>query len=484
MAVNSQDLNQEQRQTMRLSQQQLRFVKLLECNAVEFDEAVVRELEDNPALTVADGPSDLPTDDGRTFEETPDQLLAADYPSREEMPVGHFGLRSQNGMRPDPGFNAHSGAESLIDHLMRQLPERRLPKKIEQAAEFIIGSLDSNGYLRRRPENIADDMAFGPGIDVDIAEIDKALEAVRSLDPPGVGAYDLRDALLLQLKRFPQSEERDDALRIIGDFFQIFSMKHFHILPSRLDVTRERVDRALDLILTLNPKPGAPFDSSPDAANVIVPDYVVGISDSGQITISLNSFAPELRVEESFEEALRQMKANKGVRRRQGMEFISARAGDARDFIKVVRQRQQTMLSVMTAIVDIQQDYFRSEDVYDMRPMMIKDVAARTGLDISVISRATTNKYVATPAGIFPVRFFFSDSIGDEEGRDGKEAVTNRKIEAAITALIEAEDKKHPLSDENIRTRLAEKGLDVSRRTVAKYRDRLRIPVARLRKQS
>ena len=452
----AQDLRMEQRIGMRLSQQQLRFVKLLELNAPELDEAVERELEDNPAL--------------EPKEETTEEDIRR-YPL-------FMSSRSNDDL---PAFSPADESESLYDQLNDQLAERRLDPTIELAARYIIGNLDSNGYLQRTLPNLINDMAFNSGIEISEEEGRVALDAVRSLDPPGIGAFGLQDCLEIQLKAIPASETRDDALRIIREAYEPFTMKHKHRIISALKISAERVGRALALILSLNPKPGAVLGSDPSqASNVIIPDFIVNNED-GNITISLNNRIPELQIEQSFEQAMATLERTAKGRPKKGSEFVVSRYNDARDFIRILTQRQQTMMAVMTAIVKIQKDYFLTEDVYRLRPMMIKNVAELTGLDLSVISRATTNKFVATPWGIFPLRFFFSDSIGENTG--GTEAAPNRKIEAEITALVEAEDKRHPLSDQRIMEEMNARGFDVSRRTVAKYRDRQGIPVARLRKR-
>lgn len=445
----------DQRIGMRLSQQQLRFVKLLELNAPELDEAVEQELEDNPALGVVE---ENPHED--------EERYPTYYAPAPEAQVNSFAPADES--------------ESLYDHLYAQLSERKLPALVEAGARYIIGNLDSNGYLHRSLRQMKDDMSFGPGIDLDEEEARQALEAVRSLDPPGIGAYDLRDCLELQLRVLPPSEERGDAMRIINESYDAFTMKHKHRIISLLKLPEERVDRALSLILSLNPKPGAALGHDPaEESNVIIPDFIVNNED-GNITIALNNKIPELRIEQSFEQAMANLERTAAGRPKKGSEFIVSRYNDARDFMRVLTQRQQTMMAVMSAIVKIQKEYFLTEDVYKLRPMIIKNVAELTGYDISVISRATANKFVSTPWGIFPLRFFFSDTIGesDEEGN----AATNRKIEAEIATLVEQEDKRHPLSDQKIMEEMIARGYDVSRRTVAKYRDRQGIPVARLRK--
>jgi RNA polymerase sigma-54 factor len=457
-----QSLSLDQRLSLRLSAQQLRFVKLLELNTPEIEEAIERELDDNPALERVD-PAPEPQDD---------------------IPAYRFNARNSS---PDDfadyDFSPPDAEESLYEMLLRQLNEKDLQAKVRQAAEYIVGSLDSNGYLRRPLPSLVNDMAFGPGIEVSQQEAAQALKAVQSLEPYGVGATSLQECLRLQLEHLQPSHTRDVALEIIDRQFEAFSMKHTHRIISGLKLSKEEVRDAIDLIVSLNPKPGASVGSGSEASNVIIPDLIID-NENGHLTVSTNSGLPELAIEQSFAEAVAAMENGASRRKaRKGMEFVTSRYNDARDFIRILRQRRDTLLSVMTAIMKIQEEYFRTEDVYRLKPMMIKDIASLTGLDFSVISRATNNKYVATPWGVFPLRFFFSDSIGEEEGEDSSDILTNRKIEAEIAALVEQEDKKHPLSDEKIRSLMEERGYDVSRRTVAKYRDRQGIPVARLRKE-
>lgn len=455
-----QSLALDQRLTMRLSAQQLRFVKLLEFNAPELEDAIEREIEDNPALEVV--------------EEAPQQ--------ERELPRYRTDVNNTSADDwSNYDFSPADSGETLYDSLLRQLSERNLSENELNAAKYIVGNLDSNGYLRRQLPNIINDMAFGPGIEVSIDEAQTALDTVKDFEPYGVGASDLRECLLIQLKHLSESQERDDAIKIIDSQFEAFSMKHTHRIITGLKMDKERVKNAIDLIVSLNPKPGASINPDSENANIIIPDLIINNED-GDLSVALNNRIPELDIDRSFSEAVREMEATAKKRAKKGSEFVITRFNDAKDFIRILKQRQETLISVMTAIMKIQEEYFQTQDVYRLKPMMIKDVAALTGFDLSVISRATNNKYVATPWGIFPLRFFFSDSIGDE-GDDTTEILTNRKIEAEISALVEKEDKRHPLSDEKIRQEMQERGYDVSRRTVAKYRDRQGIPVARLRKE-
>lgn len=452
----SQELELTQKIGMRLSQQQLRLVRMLEYTAPELDEAVERELEDNPALDIKDKP-----DEG-----------TRDYPTW--IPRGSHGGEDYQFSPPDQ-------SQTLYDSLIEQLSEQRLSAIEETVARFIIGSLDGNGYLHRSLTEIIDDMAFGPGIEITREQAEHGLEAVRRLEPAGIGARDLRDCLRMQLERMPADTRRDDALRIINEAYEAFTMKHRHRIVSALHIGDHRASEALDLILSLNPKPGAALGNDPsEASNIIVPDFVISTED-GHINISLNNRIPELQIDQGFDEAYRNLERTRKGRIKKGSEFIVSRYNDARDFIRILDQRQQTLMAVMTAIVKIQEDYFLTEDIYKLKPMIIKNIADMTGLDISAVSRVTSNKYVALPWGIFPLRFFFSDGIGEE--KEGTSTATNRMIEARIASLIEHEDKRHPLSDQKIMERMIEEGFDVSRRTVAKYRDRQGLPVARLRKE-
>ena len=444
---------QNQRLQQRLTSQQVLYVRLLEMNEQEVEAAVERELDDNPALE-------------RVEERVPEPRYVPVFdniPAPEWTPV------------------AADDSETLYDTLETQIGERSVPGPVRQAALYIIGNLDPNGYLRRSLQGMTDDMAFGPGIEVSPEEMREALDLVKSLDPAGVGAANLKEALELQLVRLPASQERDDALRIVREGFEEFSLKHTARLVTLLKIPAPRVDAAVDVILSLNPKPGAAVGTGHgELAAAVVPDFQVDVSDSGGITVSFPGRIPALAVEEGFEQAVRRMKEHASARREKDARFILSRYGDARDFINILRQRRDTLYAVMTAIVKLQKEYFLSCDENDLRPMTLKDVAALINMDVSTVSRATAGKYVATPCGIIPLRFFFSE--GYDRGGEG-DRISARSVQAALRALVEHEDKRHPLSDEVLCSMLKEKGFEVSRRTVAKYRDRLGLPVARLRRK-
>lgn len=446
--------NQIQRIQQRLTSQQVRYVRLLEMNEQEAEAAVERELDDNPALEKAE--------DKQPAE-------ARYYPSFQS-----------RGAESEWTPVVADDSETLYDYLERQIGERELDEDIEQIARYIIGNLDSNGYLQRSLQAMSDDLAFGPGIEATPAQMKEALAVVRSLDPAGVGADNLQDSLELQLMRLTPSQTREDALRIVREAFDAFTMKHSHRIVSTLKIGVARVEAAVALILTLNPKPGSSIGGGHgEVAAVVVPDFIVDVEDDGDIKVSLPGRIPALAIEESFAQAVKRLQHEGSSADRKGSEFVMSRYGDARDFIAIMRQRRDTLFAVMTAIVQLQKEYFLTGDERDLRPMTLKDVALKVGMDVSTVSRATAAKYVSTPIGVLPLRFFFSEGYGD--GEDQK--VSARGIQAVLRQLVEEEDKKHPYSDEALCGMLAEKGYVVSRRTVAKYRDKLGLPVARLRKQ-
>lgn len=443
---------QTQRLTQGIAAQQVRYVRLLEMNEQEVEAAVERELDDNPAL----------------------ERLEVSRPEPRYVPV------IDRPAQPEWTPVAADDSETLYDLLDAQIGESSAPESVRRTARYIVGNLDPNGYLERTPQGMIDDLAFGRDIEVSPAEMSQALELVKSLDPAGVGAANMQEALELQLKRMSPSTRRDDALRIVSDGYEDFAGKHIPRLVSRLKIPAKRVEEAVELIRTLNPKPGASMGSGRgEMSAALVPDFQIDVSDSGEITVSFPGNIPALAIEESFDQAFKRLRDRAERQKEPDARFIISRYDDARDFINIMRQRRDTLYSVMTAIVKLQHDYFVSCDEHDLRPMTLKNVADLINMDVSTVSRAKANKYVATPCGIVPLSFFFSE--GYDRG-DGSDPVSARSVQAALRSLIEGEDKRHPLSDEALCSMLADKGYNVSRRTVAKYRDRLGLPVARLRK--
>lgn len=333
-------------------------------------------------------------------------------------------------------------------------------------------------------------MMFHHGLSFPEGTLRQALDVIKEMDPAGVGAESLQECLLLQLHRMQPSEERDNAIRIVEKKFDALTARHYHKIISSLKIKEDTLRPALDLIVSLNPRPGLSVgNTASESTNIVIPDFIITEdSDTGELSIQLNNRIPELKISESFSTAVRALEAEKKRRSKKSPEnqYILSHFNEANDFIKVFRQRQQTLYMVMSAIVKLQKDYFLTADIYALHPMMLKDLERETGLDKSTISRATKNKFVDLPWGTFPLKFFFSDSKGAKEGassQSGEAALTNRKIEAEIRRIIEAEDKKHPLSDAAIFREMQQRGLDIARRTVTKYRERCGIPASRFRRE-
>lgn len=472
--INPQGLNLEIA-TRLTTAQQVRFARMLEMTAPELDEAVEREVDANPALELL--PADLPAESDKKSDSIP------------------FYRRNISNYSPDderPDFSPADDNDSLYDFVLRQISELDVDGDVAEAARYLAGNIDSNGYIRRDLGRLAEDMEFNHGLSVEMPVMENAFRLIRSLEPAGVGAVDLRDSLLLQLKRLPESQTRDDAIRIIETMYEDFLMLHYHVVASALSLSEERIRDSFELIRSLNPKPGAMFSYRGDSlGNVIIPDFIVENID-GRLSVSLNNNFPELGIQQSFVDAVNAMsRTPEGRIRKRENEFVYTNYTDARSYIQLVEQRQLTMMKVMSTIVSMQSDYFMTEDVSRLRPMLLKDIAEATGLNISTVSRVTNNKFVATPWGIFPLRFFFSDNKGRQsapddpdaaDGDDVENPLTRQRIVAEIRKVIDEEDKKRPLSDQKLCAELLRRGLNVSRRTVSKYRERAGIPVSRLRR--
>lgn len=467
---------QELRQLQRLTPMQVQFVRMLEMTGPELEGEVSRALDEMPALEIADSaPSDVENDD---FNETPEQVQLADYGNDDDVPS--YMLDARNRSVNDSYYTpvAVNDEPSLSELLERQLSELTLTPRQLHIAGYVIGNLDSNGYLKRSAAAIADDMTFADSDETEPAEVAEVIDIIRTLDPAGVGASDLRDCLLLQLRRKQPTVEVLTAREIITHYFDLFSKKHFDRLADMLDIDRERLTDAVEVISRLNPKPGNQLNDSAieHSGRQIVPELQVDIDTDGNITVTLLNNVPELTVSKSFSA---DAPAPAGLTQRQRAEtatFIRSRRDEAQTFIRTLQLRQSTLLNVMTAIASYQREFFITGDETRLRPMILKDVAAMTGYDLSVISRATASKYVLAPSGIYPLKFFFNERPKADDD------ITSHQIADAIKKIISDEDKQSPVPDETIAAMLSERGLNIARRTVAKYRERLGLPVARLRK--
>ena len=368
------------------------------------------------------------------------------------------------------------------EYLLEQIGEKRLTDEERQIAEYVVGCIDDNGWLTRTPEQMVDDLAFRQGIEVSDEQMQHIVDIIRQLDPPGVGAYNLQDCLLLQLRQRPSTEANATAEAIIQRLFNDFHKRHFDIIQQRLELTDEQMKDALTEISHLNPKPGNSFGGTiyENNGNLVTPDFYV-TNEDGQLVVSLNTDdIPDLRINDEYVKMLDQLSGDKKSKdNREGIRFIKRHIDSARWFIDAIRQRNETLLRTMEAIIRFQHDYFIEGDESYLKPMILQDIADATGYDISTISRVSNSKYVQTDFGTFPLKHFFSEGLATDLGDE----VSTREIKKALRELINKEDKKHPLNDEKLVKLLKLDNYLVARRTVAKYREQLGIPVARLRKQ-
>ena len=471
-------LNSELRQQQTLTPMQVQFVRLLEMNAAAIEDEVQRRLDENPALEVAEPAENSRADD--SFNETAEDLQRADY--RDEDDIPYYRTNINNSSPDDEHHEAIAISEtSLIDYLEEQLGERDLDEHSLLIAKYIIGNIDDNGYLLRSAIAISDDIAFQTGLDVSSAQVNDVLQIVRDLDPPGVGATDLRDCLLLQLERREGSPANLLAYKIIDRHFDAFIKRHYDKIAQAMGLSQEQMTAAVDEIRSLNPKPGSVVAGSvaETLSQQVMPDFNVDV-DGDEITVTLLNNLPELQIEESFSALNDNYQRSKPANRNDeaAAAFVKQKYDSAANFIKILRQRQETLFNVFSAIVRRQREFFLSGDETTMRPMLLKDIGEDTGYDLSVISRATSGKYVMTQWGIFPLKYFFNEAMQHSNG----EEVSSHEVLSIIKSVIADEDKTKPMSDEQLCMILKQHGYEIARRTVAKYRERLGIPVARLRK--
>lgn len=472
----TESLRQVQQQALqqRLNIQNVALGRLLEMNMVQFEDEVRRELDDNPALELKNSETDKETDN---FNETPEQLQLADYADTDDIP--YYKLEALNheagGTAFDPASVMPDDSDSVLDILLRRLSnETELQPDELNVARYIIGNLDSNGYLTRSLEDIADDMAVNEGIEVSRNMLIKAFEAVRALEPAGIGAIDLRDCLLLQLERLEHIPEVLTAILIIKDNFELFAKKHYDRLGNAVGASASDLEKALRLIQSLNPKPAASLAGTPDSSPHIIPDFILDYDATTELfTVSLSGRQPDLGIEDSF--SATHQAGGRGSS--DADAFIKKKRDEATSFIKLAAMRGATLLAIAKTIVSKQSAFFVSGDPAEIRPMILKDISAVTGLDISIISRAVAGKYILTPHGVYPLKYLFN------ERSSASSDTSSLEILEAIKKLINSEDKSSPLTDQELTEKLQASGYDIARRTVAKYRERLGYPVGRLRKQ-
>ena len=463
----------ELKQTQRLSPLQIQTIKLIELPVQELEQKIRSELEENPVL------DDGPDPDKQQDDDQPKDISIDEIKDDGEIPA--YKTRVNNwGKDPRPEYNTFSVRESFTESLMDQLGYRNLDERSYQIGAFIIGSLDSDGYLRRGVESLVDDMAFRAGMEVTETEVEKMLEVVQEFDPAGVGARDLRECLLLQLKARRQSQDVQDAYRILDEQFLEFTNRHFNKVMSRLGLDEARLKAAISCITRLNPAPGGQLDDSyVEQAQQIVPDFVLEEHD-GELSFTMPRFnIPELRVNSKYAKMVTDAKESGDRSQKEAATFIRQKIDSAKWFIEALKQRQNTLQRTMQAILDFQHDYFLDGDDARLKPMVLKDIAEKTGFDISTISRVVNSKYIETHFGIFPLKYFFSEGMENSEGDE----VSTRELKKALKDCVDAENKKKPLTDEQLVVEMEKRGYKVARRTIAKYRGQLGIPLARWRKE-
>ena len=463
----------ELKQTQKLSPQQIQTIKLIELPIQELEQKIRKELEENPVLD-----EDLPKekeDEG----EAPREVSLSEY--KEDDSIPSYRLRSDNYSKDErPQYNTFSVKESFTQSLQEQLGYRQLTEHQYAVASFLIGSLDDDGYLRRSLDSVVDDLSFRANIETTEEELLEMLKVIQEFEPAGVGARDLRECLLLQIRHCKRTPEVELAIKILKNHFNDFTSKHFQKIMTRLNISEEQMRAAIAKIVKLNPSPGGQIDDSyNDQAQQIVPDFILEYQD-GELKLSMPRFSiPELRVNRKYADLLVEAAHSSEREKKEAAAFVKKKLDSAKWFVEAIKQRHNTLSNTMQAIVDYQHDYFIDGDETNLKPMVLKDIAEKTGFDISTISRVVNSKYIETHFGIYSLKYFFSEGLENQEG----EEVSTRELKKALQDCVDSENKHKPLTDDELVVKMTEKGYKVARRTIAKYRDQLGIPKARLRKE-
>jgi len=480
-------LNQslQQRLQQKLSPQQIQVIKLLEVPTLELEERIRQEMEENPALE--EGPDDLTTeeldaDNNADEGENNEEIDLDEYMQDDDIP--DYKLQSNNSSKDDRKEDIpFSIGTTFHEYLVDQLGLRKLSEREHMLAQYIIGNIDDEGYLRRDVEAMVDDIVFQTGFEVTDKELSDLIVIIQDFEPAGVCARNLQECLVLQINRRKKTESTKIAAKIITGLFEEFTKRHYERIIKKLAITEELFKEAVSEITKLNPKPGNAWGSLLERnMQQVVPDFLLEV-DNGHPYITLNNKnIPELRVSNTYQEMFKEYSSNKQSRSKEMKDavlFVKQKLDSAKWFIDAIKQRQNTLLVTMNAIVTFQKEFFLEGDETLLRPMILKDIAEITGLDISTISRVSNSKYVQTDFGVYPVKYFFSESMQTDSG----EEVSSREIKSILQKCIEEEDKRKPITDEQLADILKSKGYIIARRTVAKYREQLDIPVARLRKE-
>jgi len=480
----------EQKLLQKLSPQQIQLIKLLEVPIMELEQRIKKEIEENPVLE--EGKKEDPDDIDSNSEENEtndydEEFSVSDYIEDDEVP--NYKLKSNNyAESKDNMEGAYSESSSFREHMLSQLNLVKLKKSEKQIAEYIIGNIDDIGYLRRDLDAIVDDLAFTQNIEVSEEQVEHTLKIIQNFEPSGIGARNLQECLLLQVKSKLKNSKNNKrilelTMTILEDYFEEFSKKHYQKIINKLGMDSDDLKFVVEQILKLNPKPGNAYTHQfKKNSQQITPDFILH-EVNNEMVLSLNSSnVPPLYINSTYENMLKaysEKKKKHDKKDKDTITFVKQKLDSAKWFIDAIKQRQSTLLLTMQAILKYQEKYFKSGDEVNLRPMILKDIAKKTNLDISTISRVANSKYIQTQYGIFSLKFFFSEGIETQEGVE----VSTREIKKILKEAIEKEDKKKPLTDEKLAKILQEKGYKIARRTVAKYREQMNILVARLRKE-
>ena len=470
--------------SQKLSPQQIQLMKLIQLPTQAFEQRISQEMNENPALEkgkeeASEFDQDINDDYQDTIDEAPeiniDEYLSDDQTPSYKLNANNYSADDQQTHMP------YAAGQSFTQHLMQQLNTYRLEDSEKEIAKFLVGSVDESGYIRREIADIVDDLAFTQNIYTEETAVESVLEKVQELDPAGVGARDLQECLLLQLKRKEQNQKVVLAYSILDETFDQFSKKHYKKLLQKFSISEDQLRDAIAEIESLNPKPGGAISSSTRMVAHVVPDFAITIVEGG-LELTLNGRnAPELHVSRDYSNMLKGYKESKDKSKSQkeAVLFIKQKLDAAKWFIDAIKQRQQTLFVTMNAIMHRQEAYFLSGDQRKLKPMILKDIADTIGMDISTVSRVANSKYVDTPYGTKLIKEFFSESMKNDQGED----VSTKEIKKILEITISEEDKRKPLTDDKLAQILKEKGYPIARRTVAKYREQLELSVARLRKE-
>ena len=471
--------------SQKLSPQQIQLMKLIQLSTLEFEQRLSREIEENPALDTVNDNHEIEKDEfdfeenNEKQESSDDEIDISDYLTDDDIP--EYNLRTNNYSEENEKAIPYAAGTSFNQFLKNQLHSFSFKDEELKIAEFILGSLDQFGYLRRELIDISDDLAFTMGINADENRIQKILDKIYLLDPAGIGAKDLQQCLLLQLKRKKINKNVSNATKIIKDLFDEFSKRHFDKIKSKLNISNDDLKESIYEIEKLNPKPGGAYNETTKINSSIVPDFTVEILD-GEVKLKLNSRnAPDLYVSEEYKNMLSGYSESKEKSKSQkdAVMFIKQKLDSAKWFIEAIKQRNQTLIMTMSAIVNFQKEYFLSGDEKKLKPMILKDIAEEITMDISTISRVANSKYVDTPYGTKLIKSFFSEGIKNSKG----EEISTIEVKKTLEAIIESENKQKPLTDDQLTKLLNKEGYPIARRTVAKYREMIGAPVARLRRK-